>query len=289
MSAKQKTLIASPAVGLLIYQTDSTKGFYYYSGSAWVPVAGNSGAETDPQVGVNTTGKVPRWDGSALSTGAMYDNGDYIGVGLGTDSKYRVNSRTTGLNELEAVGKSALRGEANKWSGITNNIYATGFLGVKNPSGIYSIIGDGFTNSELSYLGAFGVKEFDTTQGAGVYGWTRGGASVNYGNMGVSTSNTGANYGIYGKAVGSAPANFGILGKAENANVNYGVSGSVNTNAGQFGYAIFGQATGSGTNHAGYFSGHVNISDDGEAFTIVGTNPFMQIKNSSTDVGYLQG
>src|SRR6185436_17238330 len=70
MSAKQKTLIASPAVGLLIYQTDSTKAFYYYSGSAWVPVAGNSGAETDPQVGVNTTGKVPRWDGSALSTGA---------------------------------------------------------------------------------------------------------------------------------------------------------------------------------------------------------------------------
>src|ERR1700746_1982666 len=48
MTGKQKTLIASPAVGLLIYQTDSTKGFYYYSGTAWLPVAGASFSETDP-------------------------------------------------------------------------------------------------------------------------------------------------------------------------------------------------------------------------------------------------
>ncbi len=30
---------ATPATGLLIYQTDNTPGFYYYNGSAWVAVA----------------------------------------------------------------------------------------------------------------------------------------------------------------------------------------------------------------------------------------------------------
>ena len=30
---------ASPATGLLIYQTDNTPGFYYYNGAAWVAVA----------------------------------------------------------------------------------------------------------------------------------------------------------------------------------------------------------------------------------------------------------
>lgn len=36
MTKTEKTAIASPATGLLIYQTDGIKGFYYYTGSAWV-------------------------------------------------------------------------------------------------------------------------------------------------------------------------------------------------------------------------------------------------------------
>jgi len=38
-------------------------------------------AETDPQVGTITTGYLPKWDGSALVTGAIFDNGN---VGIGT-------------------------------------------------------------------------------------------------------------------------------------------------------------------------------------------------------------
>ena len=288
MLAKQRTAIASPAEGLMVYQTDGTKGFYYYSGTAWVAIAGGS-TETDPQVGTITTGKIPRWDGTALSTGSVYDDGSNIGVAITADAKYRVNSRTSAYGAaFDVTGKSALRGESNGYSGFTNNVFATGYLGVKKPSGIYSILTDGFSNSELDHLGVFGVKEYDTTQGAGVYGWTRGGAQYNYGTMGVSTSNTGANYAVYGKSTGSAPANFGVLAKAENANVNYGISANVHTSAGQFGYAVYGQATGSGTNHAGYFSGHVNISNDNEALTITGTSPYIQVKNNNNNIGYLQ-
>ncbi|PSL24578.1 exosporium glycoprotein BclB-related protein [Dyadobacter jiangsuensis] len=37
MTVAERNLIASPATGLLIFQTDSTPGFYYYNGTAWVP------------------------------------------------------------------------------------------------------------------------------------------------------------------------------------------------------------------------------------------------------------
>src|SRR5262245_39145076 len=35
MTKAQRDLIAAPATALLIYQTDNTPGFYYYSGNAW--------------------------------------------------------------------------------------------------------------------------------------------------------------------------------------------------------------------------------------------------------------
>lgn len=35
MTAAQRTAIATPATGLLVYQTDGTAGFYFYSGAAW--------------------------------------------------------------------------------------------------------------------------------------------------------------------------------------------------------------------------------------------------------------
>ncbi|MGB4928626.1 MAG: hypothetical protein WBP43_01535, partial [Chitinophagales bacterium] len=39
VTAAQKTAIASPATGLLIYQTDGTAGFWYYNGSVWVNIS----------------------------------------------------------------------------------------------------------------------------------------------------------------------------------------------------------------------------------------------------------
>ena len=39
MTLTQRNSIASPAQGLLIFQTNSTPGFYYYTGAAWTPVS----------------------------------------------------------------------------------------------------------------------------------------------------------------------------------------------------------------------------------------------------------
>jgi|GEM_PF-1355775 len=38
MTMSDRNLIATPATGLMIYQTDNTPGFYYYDGTAWVSI-----------------------------------------------------------------------------------------------------------------------------------------------------------------------------------------------------------------------------------------------------------
>ena len=44
MTIVQRDAIATPATGLLIYQTDNTPGYYYYNGSSWLPLAGTGAA-----------------------------------------------------------------------------------------------------------------------------------------------------------------------------------------------------------------------------------------------------
>ncbi len=47
MTATQRSAIASPATGLLVYQTDGSDGFYYYTGNTWTQIA--AGAMPAPQ------------------------------------------------------------------------------------------------------------------------------------------------------------------------------------------------------------------------------------------------
>lgn len=53
MTQAQRNLIASPATGLLIFQTDQTSGFYYYNGLGWTAIG--DGSETKISAGTNVT------------------------------------------------------------------------------------------------------------------------------------------------------------------------------------------------------------------------------------------
>lgn len=53
MTQDQRVAIAAPATGLLVFQTDNTPGFFFYSGAEWVAIgtasqqAGNSGSDAN--------------------------------------------------------------------------------------------------------------------------------------------------------------------------------------------------------------------------------------------------
>jgi len=61
--------------------------------------------ETDPQVGTNTSSFAPRWNGSALVTGIIYDNATSIGIGTTTvaDSKFSVEQTGTSVATTKFV------------------------------------------------------------------------------------------------------------------------------------------------------------------------------------------
>jgi hypothetical protein len=71
-----------PQVGTL------TNGKWCTSDGSAVNCATNAPvtSETDPEVGSNTTNYVPKWNGSALVTGTIFDNGN-VGIGTGTPNE----------------------------------------------------------------------------------------------------------------------------------------------------------------------------------------------------------
>jgi hypothetical protein len=78
MTMTQRNAIAAPALGLLIYQTDGTSGFYCYSGAGWIPVAGSGGGGP----GIGTSGGVDSfWSKKDTNIYVMRGN-----VGIGTDA-----------------------------------------------------------------------------------------------------------------------------------------------------------------------------------------------------------
>jgi hypothetical protein len=56
LSQTERNNISSPAAGLLIFQTDNTPGFYYYSGAAWTYIgAGASADGSETKINSTTT------------------------------------------------------------------------------------------------------------------------------------------------------------------------------------------------------------------------------------------
>ncbi|MBF9222528.1 hypothetical protein I2H31_15600, partial [Hymenobacter sp. BT662] len=78
LTSAQRAAIASPAAGLMVYQTNGTRGIYYYDGTAWVnltdgkvPDANGLTGPPPPNGGVvSTLAGAAGLDGSADGTGA---------------------------------------------------------------------------------------------------------------------------------------------------------------------------------------------------------------------------
>lgn len=119
MTFAQRQLIPAPAIGLMIYQTDSVKGFWYFDGTSWIQsigpagptgVTGPTGADgatgpTGPTgliANGTAAGNTPYWDGTqwVVNSSNIYNNGGTIGIGTITpdaSAKLDVSSTTQGL------------------------------------------------------------------------------------------------------------------------------------------------------------------------------------------------
>ncbi|MDC0231121.1 DUF1566 domain-containing protein [Aureispira] len=155
MTESQRDAIASPAIGLLIFQTDGTSGFYYYSGTSWMPIHTGATlcspivcamtASSTVSLGTltaNYTGGTPPygyvWDGAASSA----TTSTVTGMPPGT-----YNLTVTDVNGCTATANTS-------WScGLIVNVSgAVGSLtaSVSNGVGPYSYSWDGVASSQTT-------------------------------------------------------------------------------------------------------------------------------------------
>lgn len=82
MTKLQRDAISSPAAGLLVYQTDSPIGFYYYDGLAWLPI----------YPGSDNLGNHKAMQNVELSGHYLSNDGNNEGVFVATNGKVGINT-----------------------------------------------------------------------------------------------------------------------------------------------------------------------------------------------------
>lgn len=167
MTATQRTGISSPATGLIVYDTDSSK-FYYYTGSAWSAVgSGGSGTQgaTGPTGLQGATGPIGA-TGSAGATGAQGVTGAQGIQGVtGPTGAAGSNGATgpTGANGSNgATGPSGADGA----TGPTGPSGSNGSVGATGPTGPTGTVGTNGTNGTNGSTGPTGPTGSNGTNGA---------------------------------------------------------------------------------------------------------------------------
>ena len=77
MTATQRGAITSPASGLIVYQTDGTTGFYYYTGSGWVLLINDSSALNANNISSGTVATARLGTGTASSSTYLRGDGSW--------------------------------------------------------------------------------------------------------------------------------------------------------------------------------------------------------------------
>ena len=174
MTSAQRTAIASPAAGLVVYQTNGTIGYYYFDGTAWQVVA---------RAADNHWTKVGN---------DIYYIGGKVSVGTSTAENH-------GLFVQNYVsGKAAVRG--TNQSGTF--IFADGMLGVLEPA----LLGIPTT---IFNAGVVGIKPAQGFDGAAILGWNNDINATNYAGYFVSDgAASGTNYGLYSESVNATGTNY---------------------------------------------------------------------------------
>ncbi|MDQ2769714.1 MAG: hypothetical protein M3Y54_04350, partial [Bacteroidota bacterium] len=141
LTASQRDAIATPAAGLLVFQSNGTPGIYYYTGSNWVNlttgrVPDPTGMANAPNTGfVSTLAGLAGSTGSANGTGAAARFYSPTGVAVdATDAVYVADQSNSTIRKITAAGVvSTLAGTA----GSTGSADGTGAVArFRFPTGV---------------------------------------------------------------------------------------------------------------------------------------------------------
>ncbi|MCF6142543.1 hypothetical protein L1S34_14720 [Flavobacterium sp. K77] len=128
LTQTQRTAIATPATGLMVYQTDATAGFYFYNGTAWTSLNGTNG--TNGTNGANGQG-VPtggtanqvlaKVNATDFNTQWVTPSGaDNLGNHTATTTLNMNSNAITGATNITATGTATLGGNAYPTNTGTN-------------------------------------------------------------------------------------------------------------------------------------------------------------------------
>lgn len=211
MTATQRIAIASPATGLMVYQTDAGTlgaGFYFYSGSAWTPLNYISG-------GWSLSGNV-----STIAGTNFIGTTDAIDLVIKTNNTERARIFSNGqvaINSQTINAYSTLltvaTGTNMAIDGYANSSYAAIY-------GSNTGTGDGVQGQTTASDGAGLYGVVSGSAAVGVYGYNNGGSN-GYGVFGTSYLSSANGIGVYGDS--DAPTGYGMYG----ANLNSSGTGIV--------------------------------------------------------------
>ena len=170
MTEAQKNSIASPATGLLIYQTNNQEGFWYFDGNIWVFSIGPAGP-TGP-TGLNGSAGLTGPTGPAGTAGAAGATGSTGSNGVTGPTGSNGATGSTGSNGATgpsgADGATGVTGTpgATGPSGAVGATGATGTPGSTGPSGADGATGATGTNGTPGATGPSGANGANGTPGA---------------------------------------------------------------------------------------------------------------------------
>ena len=171
MTLINRNVIAAPATGLMIYQTDNTPGFYYYDGTAWVIV-------------ISSTNNL--W----LQSGANIYNSNTGNVGIGTSTPLaRLHVSDGAILFSNTVGTTPASGGGTRMMWIP----------AKGAFRAGSVIGNLWDDA---YIGQNSMATGKDTQAPGDYSTAMGNSSIAEGVASVAIGASSKAFGTYSTAMG---------------------------------------------------------------------------------------